>query len=498
MNNQQERDPAAEVMTEALALRHLFNLPPDEREAAGDQLDAAACHLVLLVRDLARAMRKSPNMQLVDVAAILGRPALGDDAKKLKDFGAEVVLSPEKPVDPGSAAASFKKVVEGAVRRSAIRQAEEAVNELAAVQSAPDATTARAILDKAAERLERPANTRHQSLAERWDVYRADRFGKGKAGPQDVLRLDPRRGAWASWVNAWMGARGGIEPGRCVLVGARPGAGKTSLAAAIGVDALHAGVPVLFWQMELSREETLEHMFAQIPGSDRWWIEYWTKRCNRPLPDAWEEGLILPPCLEPEDYEAETIVAEMRRLAMLSTRSGVTNKVRGLVIVDYVQLLSIQNRRATTPQHEVLCKAASMMAKTAADLGLGLVLLSQLTKEAKKDQSAGRQGMEETAASGADLSRSAHVFFGLAHAKNTNGNWVECGQRDVELGLNHEGEARLLVNIKRRGFSKIGGAMPPFTFPFWMSDERALHGGDSMDVHSPVGVAPSEKLELAL
>jgi len=494
----EQYDQVAEVIDEARAVRHLFNLPTDEREPAAEQLDTAACHLVLLVQDMARAMKNTPNMQLVDVAAILQRTALREDVDKLKAAGASDLLDPATPVDPKIAAAAFAKAVEGSTRRAAMRQAEEAARVLAAVQSAPDATTARAILDKAAERLERPANTRYQSLAERWDVYRADRFGKGKAGPQDVLRLDPRRGAWASWVNAWMGARGGIEPGRCVLVGARPGAGKTSLAAAIGVDALHAGVPVLFWQMELSGEETLEHMFAQIPGSDRWWIEYWTKRCNRQLPDAWEEGLILPPCLEPEDYEAEMIVAEMRRLAKLSTRSGVTHKVRGLVIVDYVQLLSIQNRRAATPQHEVLCKAASMLAKTAADLGLGLVLLSQLTKEAKKDKSAGRQGMEETAASGADLSRSAHVFFGLDHAKNVNGSWVECGQRDVELGLNHEGEARLLVNIKRRGFSKIGGTMPPFTFPFWMSDERALHGGDSMDVHSPVGVAPSDKLELAL
>lgn len=494
----EQYDQVAEVMDEARAVRHLFNLPADEREPAAEQLDTAACRLVLLVQDMARAMKNTPNMQLVDVAAILQRTALREDVDKLKAAGASDLLDPATPVDPKIAAAAFAKAVEGSTRRAAIRQAEEAARVLAEVQSAPDAITARAILEKAAERLERPANTRHQSLAESWSMYRADRFGKAKAGPQDVLRMDQRRGAWASWVNAWMGPRGGMEPGRCILIGARPGAGKTSLAAAIAVDALQAGVPVLFWQLELSRDETLEHMFAQTPGSERWWNDYWTRRCNLPLPDGWEDLLTVPPTSGVEDYEAETIVDAMRRLAKQSKRAGVAHKVRGLVVVDYVQLLSTRSRRAATPQHEILCTAASMLAKTAADLGLVLVLLSQLTKEAKKDQSAGRQGMEETAASGADLSRSAHVFFGLAHAKSTNGNWVECGQRDVELGLNHEGEARLLVNIKRRGFSKIGGVMPPFTFPFWMSDERALHGGESMDAHAPVGVGPSGNLELAL
>ena len=494
----EQYDQVAEVMDEARAVRHLFNLPADEREPAAEQLDTAACHLVLLVQDMARAMKNTPNMQLVDVAAILQRTALREDVDKLKAAGASDLLDPATPVDPKIAAAAFAKAVEGSTRRAAMRQAEEAARVLAEVQSAPDAITARAILEKAAERLERPANTRHQSLAESWNMYRADRFGKAKAGPQDVLRMDQRRGAWASWVNAWMGPRGGMEPGRCILIGARPGAGKTSLAAAIAVDALQAGVPVLFWQLELSRDETLEHMFAQTPGSERWWNDYWTRRCNLPLPDGWEDLLTVPPTSGVEDYEAETIVDAMRRLAKQSKRAGVAHKVRGLVVVDYVQLLSTRSRRAATPQHEILCTAASMLAKTAADLGLVLVLLSQLTKEAKKDQSAGRQGMEETAASGADLSRSAHVFFGLAHAKSTNGNWVECGQRDVELGLNHEGEARLLVNIKRRGFSKIGGVMPPFTFPFWMSDERALHGGESMDAHTPMGAAPSDNLELDL
>jgi len=158
----------------------------------------------------------------------------------------------------------------------------------------------------------------------------------------------------------------------------------------------------------------------------------------------------------------------------------VAHKCRGLVLVDYAQLLTVRDRRAATPQHEILTKAASELTKTAADLNLCLVLLSQLTKEAKKDQNKGKQALEETALTGADLSRCAHVAFALSHAYQAKGgDWQECGAREVEQSPDGRSEARLLANIKRRGVARLNGAWPAFTCPLWLSNERALHGGDA-------------------
>ena len=312
------------------------------------------------------------------------------------------------------------------------------------------------------------------------EARRAARFTRPEAGPDEVLRLDAdKRGPWAAWFNAWLGPRAGLEPGRCMIVGARPGAGKTSLAALLGVDALAVGCPVLFWQLELSREETLEHLLSQVPGTGRWWNDYWTKRCNVRLPAAWADLLTVPPIDGPEAYEADTIRDAM--LAHAARAGKVRHACKGLVLVDYAQLLTVRDRRASTPQHELLTKAASMLTKAAADLDLCLVLLSQLRKADKDAQSKDRQAIEETAFTGADLSRMAHVAFGLAHAcrdeKAPGDPWQECGARDVTEGPN--GEARLLANMKRRGWAKLDGKRPDFTCPLWLSDERALHGEDA-------------------
>jgi len=313
-------------------------------------------------------------------------------------------------------------------------------------------------------------------LAETWEAYRATRFTRRDAGPDEVLRLDPKRGPWAAWFNAWLGPRAGLEPGRCMIVGARPGAGKTSLAALLGVDALAVGCPVLFWQLELSREETLEHLLSQVPGTGRWWNDYWPDRCNRPLPPAWADLLTVPPIDGPEAYEADTIRDAM--LAHAARAGKVRHACKGLVLVDYAQLLTVRDRRASTPQHELLTKAASMLTKAAADLDLCLVLLSQLRKADKDAQSQGKQPLEETALTGADLSRMAHVAFGLSHAKEGGPDgWEETGARNVTEGP--DGEARLLANMKRRGWAKLDGKRPAFSCPLWLSDERALHGGDA-------------------
>jgi hypothetical protein len=241
-----------------------------------------------------------------------------------------------------------------------------------------------------------------------------------------------------------------------------------------------AGCPVLLWQLELSREETLEHLLAQVPGTGRrWWNRYWTERCNVPLPDAWGDLLTVSPIDGPEAYEADTIKDAMLAYAGRAGRKT-KHACKGLVVVDYAQLLTVRDRRASTPQHEILCKAASMLAKAAADLDMGLVLLSQLTKEAKKAQSKDKQALEETAFTGADLSRMAHVAFGLSHAARDAKGWQECGAREVEES--DAGEARVLANIKRRGWGRLpDGSRPDFTQALWLSDERALHGGEGAD-----------------
>lgn len=472
-----EKDRAERLRLEALALRHvLTRADPQDRIDAAAKLNAAALELVGLVAACGRALADGARVELADLETMrTQRPALRLEDEALLEAKAGDALDPAKGFDPDALADAYARALADTARAGDVRRVEDAARLLAAAKEAKTAGERRALLLDAAHVCTPP---RHEDkpLADLWNAYRADRYTRRDAGPQDVLRLDAGRGPWAAWFNAWLGRRGGLEPGRCMIIGARPNGGKTALAAALAGDALAAGCPVLFWQLELSREEMLEHLLAQVPGAGAWWNVRESDRCNVALPEGWRTLLTLPRIDGPEAYEAETIMAAMRALRRRSDRAGIAHKCRGLVLVDYAQLLTVAERRASTPQHEVLTKAASELTKTAADLNLCLVLLSQLTKEAKKDQNKGKQALEETALTGADLSRCAHVAFALSHAVRVKDEWQECGARDVETGPG--GEARLLANIKRRGVAKLNGAWPEYTCPLWMSGERAFHAGD--------------------
>lgn len=473
-----EKDRAERLRLEALALRHVFTLPTDERGDAAAKLNAAALELDRITDACARAMRDGARLELADLDAMrTQRPALRLEDEALLEAQAGDALDAAKGFDPDTLADAYARALADTARAGELRRVEDAERLLAAARAAKTAGERRALLDDAARQLERAGRAADKPLADLWEAYRADRYTRRDAGKLDVLRLDAGRGSWAAWFNAWLGRRAGLEPGRCVIIGARPNGGKTALASVLAVDALAVGCPVLFWQLELSREEMLEHLLAQVPGPGAWWNVRECDRCNVALPEGWRELLTVPRIDTVEAYEAETIMDAMRALRRRSDRAGIAHKCRGLVLVDYAQLLTVRDRRAATPQHEILTKAASELTKTAADLGLCLVLLSQLTKEAKKDQAKGKQALEETALTGADLSRCAHVAFALSHAVRVKDEWQECGARDVETGPG--GEARLLANIKRRGVAKLTRAWPEYTCPLWMSGERAFHAGDA-------------------
>ena len=277
------------LKAEALAVRHVCNLSMDEREDAAAKLDAAAIKLPGLAAAVAKAMKKTPGLLLVDVAAMMDRPALREEAEALRAAGAADLLDPAKAQDPEACAAAFSKALENTAKAANRRQAEEAAKLLARVDAAPTAEAGRGLLDDAAERLERLQRQTETPLAEAWEAHLAAKAAP-VAGPHEVLRLDKRRGPWAAWMYDNLGPRGGLEAGETFILGGGPEAGKTSMAALLAVDAMAAGCPVLFWQLELSREETLEHLLAQVPEPPGWWkAEFW-HRAKRTLPDAWADA----------------------------------------------------------------------------------------------------------------------------------------------------------------------------------------------------------------
>ena len=477
---------AARVVDEALALLHVLKMPQDERAEAAARLDLAAVALPGIVGAVARALVTHPALTLPDLVAMLDKDAaLVDERAKLAAPDAARVMDPATGHAPDTMAAAYARALANTERAGDLRRVEEAAGLLAQAQAAPDARTRRACMDEAARRMERAERDTVESLADTWAEYRKT-MKDAEAEPREGVRLDPRRGAWADWMNRWMGHRAALMPGKAALVGAAAGGGKTSLAAAFAVDALAAGCPVRFHQLELGRAACLEYLFHQYPAGDAWRMMH-GKRIQRDMPTEWLDLLDIPADASPKGPDA---VADLQRMARAAERARRADPGRhacnGLFILDYAQLLA----KAVSGEafHEALAASVSALVKAAQNAGACLLVLSQVNKTAQA------AALGQTAFAGADLARLTDCAFtiekaayqlerdrfqGLKRKDRTNRDEPEAEEETATFIPGH-GEARLIRKHKDRGSRKGPGGRLDDNAGLWICD-AALHGTNPQD-----------------
>lgn len=465
------KEISARVRLEAFALTHALT-QTDTLEAC-TKLEAAALALPGWLQSVHRAVTDAPNTGLAGLSGlwtILDRAAMKAERDALTAAG--VNLGKLQALDPTEARTAYTAALADTKRAGKEARVRSARRNLEAWDHAKTEDERRDLLANALHELTRPEAEGDAPLADAWQAH-LDRMAADEAGPDEVLRLDPKRGAWAEWFNSWLGTRAGLEPGQTFILGGAPEAGKTSLAALLAVDALAVGCPVLVWQLELSREETLEHLQAQRRDLTGWPTGAFWGRARAPLPDAWADLLTVPRQPAPEVEAVRDAMRTMTRKADRAARAG--NKrhaCKGLVVVDYAQLLTVAAAGPRNAGHEILATAASVLAKAAAESGACLLLLSQLNKLDQKEGSA-----SGTALAGADLARMAHRVA-MVHKANAAGK--PCGVAEEAEWNRDRGQARLLTWTKSRGVRYTNeGNRPEQTRVIWNGGQgRAMHGGE--------------------
>lgn len=168
----------------------------------------------------------------------------------------------------------------------------------------------------------------------------------------------------------------GLRPGQMVVIGARPGVGKTSFALNLATNAAANGASVALFSLEMSKVEIAQRLLsaqARIPLS--------AIRGARIQDNQWPTIMEATRDLSQLDIQVDdtpgTTVTEIRAKA----RRMLRDKASGVVIVDYLQLLSPPpgGRRADSRATEVseMSRGIKIMAK---DLGVPVIALSQLNR----------------------------------------------------------------------------------------------------------------------
>lgn len=189
---------------------------------------------------------------------------------------------------------------------------------------------------------------------------------------------------------------GGLHPGELVIIAARPSMGKTALALNI---AWHVAArlfqPVAIFSLEMSQESLLTRMLCATArvDSQRFRAGYLNEQERQKLRAAANQMVSAP--LHIDDTAGINLMDMHAKLRRLQQQSG---QKLGLVVVDYLQLMSIRGRAENRNQEvSQLSRGMKLLSK---ELGCPFLVLSQLSRAPETRQGDHRPQLSDLRESG--------------------------------------------------------------------------------------------------
>jgi len=176
----------------------------------------------------------------------------------------------------------------------------------------------------------------------------------------------------------------GLHPGNLIILAARPGFGKTSLALNMAVaTAKEDEQPVAFFSLEMTKDEIVQRLICAEANMNSLNIRKGNIKNNEwsIISDAMGRLNELPIFLD--DQGAITVSEIRSRCRRLKSLHGL-----GIVFIDYLQLLRPAPSNRAVNRNEELSEICRVLKATAKDLGVPIVALAQLNRslEARQDK----------------------------------------------------------------------------------------------------------------
>ncbi|KOX10165.1 replicative DNA helicase [Nocardiopsis sp. NRRL B-16309] len=260
--------------------------------------------------------------------------------------------------------------------------------------------------------------------------------------PADVSGLVPM--PWSDLAHVLPG----LKPGQMMLIGARPGAGKSIAAADI---ARHASMKHQIGTVMFSLEMTRREMGMRIAAAEGS-IDVGRMSKKKMTSDDWDrlarvkERFDSAPFWMADDFSIG--LSHIRaHLSRLTRRHKV-----GLVLIDYLQLMS-PGGKAENRQIEVSAMSRGLK-KLAGEFGVAMVVLSQLNRESTK-RADKRPQLSDLRESGS-LEQDADVVLMLHREDLQEEDSPRSGEVDLLLEKNRGGKPKVTVTCAFQGhYSRI-------------------------------------------
>jgi replicative DNA helicase len=186
----------------------------------------------------------------------------------------------------------------------------------------------------------------------------------------------------------------GFHAGEIFVVGARPGHGKTSLAATIAKNVARRGKGVAFFSMELSKQMLFGRMVCDEAylSYSRWRSGNINDEERARLRIATQTLLELPLTIsDASDLTVADMASEVRRIERVQPVD--------LVVADYAQLFKPRGKRYST-ENEKFTEIGEDVKKSCKKTGKPILLLSQLNRDSEKTQGDNRPKLAQARGAG--------------------------------------------------------------------------------------------------
>lgn len=167
---------------------------------------------------------------------------------------------------------------------------------------------------------------------------------------------------------------GGFQPSDLVLMAARPGLGKTSMLLSVADHAARRGTPVAVFSLEMSRLQLTQRFMSMTTGIDLHRLRMGRLWHGEDAHISEGMGVLdgLPIAID------DTPGLSILQLRAAARRAHAANPL-GLVIVDYIQLMSGGETRAENRVHE-LSRISQGLKTLARELNVPVIAASQLSR----------------------------------------------------------------------------------------------------------------------
>jgi replicative DNA helicase len=177
----------------------------------------------------------------------------------------------------------------------------------------------------------------------------------------------------------------GFQPGNLIILAARPGMGKTSLALTMAAEAARVDQkPVAFFSLEMTNEELVQRLLASAARLDSQKLKRGNIHDNEwtTLSEAMSQLSMLPIYL---DDSASITITEIRSRAR---RLKASSNGLGIIFIDYLQLVRPGQLSKGANRNDEIAEICRSLKATAKDLAVPIVALAQLNRavEARQDK----------------------------------------------------------------------------------------------------------------